>query len=79
MYRARTNSFVRNPRVLHALLRAVIIASLQPSLGKGVDTPHFYLQASLIVLYVASDAAVGALLASALGDPIAVGAAPASP
>ncbi|HLE61289.1 MAG TPA: hypothetical protein VI700_07110 [Thermoanaerobaculaceae bacterium] len=57
----------------------MIIASLQPSLGKGVDTWHFYLQASLIVLYVGSDAAVGALLASALGDPIAVGAAPASP
>ena len=79
MYRARTNSFVRNPRVLHALLRAVIIASLQPSLGKGVDTPHFYLQASLIVLYVGSDAAVEALLADALGDPIAEGVAPAAP
>lgn len=43
----------------------------------GVDVPHFYNDDVLIVLYVGIDVAVEALLADALGDPIAVGFAPA--
>jgi hypothetical protein len=43
----------------------------------GVDVPHFYNDDVLIVLYVGIDVAVEALLADALGDPIAVGLAPA--
>lgn len=43
-----------------------------------VDVPHFYLDGALIVLYVGSDPDVEALLTGALGEPIAVGVAPAA-
>jgi len=68
------------PSAAQAAEAAAAISADASSVGTTmitwVDTPHFYAEGSLIVLYVGSDAAVEALLADALGDPIAVGAAP---
>ncbi len=44
-----------------------------------VDIPHFYLENTLIALYVGSDPGIESLLAAALGEPIAIGVAPAAP
>lgn len=54
-------------------------SSIGTTMITWVDTPHFWAQDRLIVLYVGSNQEVLAALSQVLGEPLATGASPAMP